>query len=71
VLLSEFGGIAYRKGGQQGWGYSTAADDAEFIRRFRDRPRAQVPAGAGLLRPRIGDVEQEINSLSAMTASRG
>jgi hypothetical protein len=65
ILVSEFGGIAYRKSTQQGWGYSTAANDAEFVQRFRDVVRAlqDSPLVQGYCYTQLTDVEQEINGL--------
>jgi hypothetical protein len=65
ILVTEFGGIAYQKDAQQGWGYTTAADDEEFIRRYRDVVAAILasPLIQGFCYTQLTDVEQEINGL--------
>src|SRR5690554_1976148 len=30
ILVTEFGGISYQKGNQNGWGYSNASSDEDF-----------------------------------------
>lgn len=65
ILITEFGGIAYQKDAQQGWGYTTASDDAEFLRRYRDVLEAVLasPVIQGYCYTQLTDVEQEINGL--------
>jgi beta-galactosidase/beta-glucuronidase len=65
LLLTEFGGVAYRKSAQEGWGYSTAGDEADFVARLRVIMEA-VHASAilqGFCYTQLTDVEQEINGL--------
>jgi len=65
ILLTEFGGVAYRKSAQEGWGYSTAADEADFLRRLKAIMDAVLasPVLQGFCYTQITDVEQEINGL--------
>ncbi|MCA0755977.1 glycoside hydrolase family 2 [Paenibacillus sp. N4] len=63
--VSEFGGISFRKGGAPGWGYSAAADEADFLRRILDvvQPLLESKAVQGYCYTQLTDVEQEINGL--------
>ncbi len=65
ILVTEFGGIGYQKDEQQGWGYTTAGDDEEFIRRYKDVVDAVLasPLVQGFCYTQLTDVEQEINGL--------
>ncbi len=65
ILLTEFGGIGYRKGEQVGWGYTTAENDDDFIQRYRAVIEAVYasPLIQGFCYTQITDVEQEINGL--------
>jgi beta-galactosidase/beta-glucuronidase len=65
ILVTEFGGIAFQRDAQQGWGYTTAADNTEFIRRYRDVLEAMLasPLIQGFCYTQLTDVEQEINGL--------
>jgi beta-galactosidase/beta-glucuronidase len=65
VLLTEYGGIGYRKSDQEGWGYSVAQDEADFLRRFAEIVEAVYasPVLQGFCYTQLTDVEQEINGL--------
>jgi beta-galactosidase/beta-glucuronidase len=65
ILLTEFGGVAYRKSAQEGWGYSTAADEGDYLRRLKEIMDAVLasPLLQGFCYTQITDVEQEINGL--------
>lgn len=65
VLVTEFGGISYKKGEQEGWGYSAAKDDGDFARRLYDvvSPLRESPFVRGYCYTQLTDVEQEINGL--------
>jgi beta-galactosidase/beta-glucuronidase len=65
ILLTEYGGVAFRSSQQAGWGYSTAEDEAEFVRRYRDIIEAVLasPVLQGFCYTQLTDVEQEINGL--------
>lgn len=65
ILITEFGGIAYQKDTQQGWGYTAATDAADFLQRYRAVVSAllQSPLVQGFCYTQLSDVEQEINGL--------
>lgn len=65
ILVTEFGGISYRKSSQEGWGYSNATSDEDFARRYYDVVSAllESPVVEGFCYTQISDVEQEINGL--------
>lgn len=65
ILVTEFGGIAYQKAAQQGWGYTAASDDADFLRRYEAVVSAILssPHLHGFCYTQLTDVEQEINGL--------
>ncbi len=65
ILVSEFGGIAYRKGRTDGWGYSEATSDEDFLSRYRSLVTALLssPLVQGFVYTQLCDVEQEINGL--------
>ncbi len=68
AILSEFGGIAYRSGGEQGWGYSEAPDAETFLERYTAL-LAAVHASRGLsgfCYTQLTDTYQEINGLTRM-----
>ncbi|GMK41929.1 beta-glucuronidase [Paenibacillus sp. CCS19] len=65
LLLTEFGGISFKKSDWDGWGYSGASDDADFLKRLDDvfAPALQSPVLQGVCYTQLTDVEQEINGL--------
>jgi beta-galactosidase/beta-glucuronidase len=65
IMLTEFGGIGYKKDAQEGWGYTTASDDEDYIERYRAvvEPVYQSAVICGYCYTQITDVEQEINGL--------
>jgi beta-galactosidase/beta-glucuronidase len=65
ILMTEFGGIGYKKGAQEGWGYTTARDDEDFARRYEAVISAmyESPLIQGYCYTQLTDVEQEINGL--------
>ncbi|PTX64437.1 glycosyl hydrolase family 2 [Melghirimyces profundicolus] len=65
ILVTEFGGIAYKKSDWEGWGYSGACDDEDFVNRYRDVVSAMLesPMIQGFCYTQLTDVEQEINGL--------
>ncbi|MEK8128518.1 sugar-binding domain-containing protein [Paenibacillus filicis] len=65
ILVTEFGGISFRKSDWEGWGYSGASDDQDFINRLTAvvRPLHLSPVVQGFCYTQLTDVEQEINGL--------
>jgi beta-galactosidase/beta-glucuronidase len=67
LILSEYGGIAF-KGGEAGqWGYRDAVEnEKEFVVRFEGMTRAAMESGifSGLCYTQLTDVQQEINGLA-------
>jgi beta-galactosidase/beta-glucuronidase len=65
ILITEFGGIAYKKSDWEGWGYSGATDDEDFLAKLDDviAPLLASPVVQGYCYTQLTDVEQEINGL--------
>ncbi len=66
VLLSEFGGIAFEKDKDVGWGYGKAAKgEEEFISRLKGLVDAIFDSGffCGYCLTQLSDVQQEVNGL--------
>ena len=66
IIVSEFGGIKYQKGtGSEGWGYTTAESDEDFISRYQAVVTAllESPHVQGFVYTQLCDVELEINGL--------
>ncbi len=65
VLVTECGGIAYRRSEWDGWGYSGAVDGRDFAQRYEAVVSAllESPAIQGFCYTQLTDVEQEINGL--------
>ncbi|CAM2846302.1 sugar-binding domain-containing protein [Paenibacillus sediminis] len=65
IMVTEFGGIAYKKSDWEGWGYSGAENDEDFLRRLTAviRPMYTSPIVQGFCYTQLTDVEQEINGL--------
>jgi beta-galactosidase/beta-glucuronidase len=65
ILVTEFGGIAYKKSEWEGWGYSGASDDEDFAERYHKVVSAMLesPIIQGFCYTQITDVEQEINGI--------
>ncbi|MCQ4087977.1 glycoside hydrolase family 2 protein [Saccharibacillus sp. JS10] len=65
ILITEFGGIAYRKSEQEGWGYSGADNDEEFLQKLNAVIHPLTVSGIvqGFCYTQLTDVEQEINGL--------
>ena len=65
VMLTEFGGIAYKAGDTNGWGYSVAKNETDFLSDL-ERVVSTVRASKalhGYCYTQLTDVEQEINGL--------
>lgn len=65
IMVTEFGGISYCKDGTEGWGYTSANDQEDYLRRFRDvvEPLLESELVQGYVYTQLTDVEQEINGL--------
>jgi beta-galactosidase/beta-glucuronidase len=65
ILVTEFGGIAYKKSDWEGWGYSGASSDEDFLAKLDDviSPLLASPVVQGYCYTQLTDVEQEINGL--------
>ncbi|WNQ10041.1 glycoside hydrolase family 2 TIM barrel-domain containing protein [Paenibacillus aurantius] len=65
IHISEYGGISFKKSDWEGWGYSAAKDDKDFIERYMavTQPLLQSPIVQGFCYTQLTDVEQEINGL--------
>ncbi|WP_409271216.1 glycoside hydrolase family 2 protein [Neobacillus sp. SCS-31] len=65
ILLTEFGGIAYKAGEDSGWGYTSVKDEFEFVEDYRRVMEAVFASKAlhGFCYTQLTDVEQEINGL--------
>ncbi|MZQ85023.1 glycoside hydrolase family 2 [Paenibacillus sp. 5J-6] len=65
ILVTEFGGIAYKKSEWEGWGYSGAENDEEYEQKLRAVIRPLLNSGVvqGYCYTQLTDVEQEINGL--------
>ncbi|KAF3066499.1 DNA replication licensing factor MCM4 [Daldinia childiae] len=70
VICTEFGGvnIAPRKGAESGdgdWGYTTASDPKDLLKRLEALMQAVVQGGhiCGFVYTQLSDVEQEVNGL--------
>jgi beta-galactosidase/beta-glucuronidase len=65
ILLTEFGGIGFKVGEDNGWGYTSVKDEQEFIADYRRVMEAVYASKAlhGYCYTQLTDVEQEINGL--------
>jgi beta-galactosidase/beta-glucuronidase len=65
ILVTEFGGIRFKKSEWDGWGYSGAENDEDFVERLKAvvEPLLHSPALQGFCYTQLTDVEQEINGL--------
>jgi len=65
ILLTEFGGIGYKIGGDAGWGYTSVTDGDAFLKDYARILDAVYASRAlhGYCYTQLTDVEQEINGL--------
>lgn len=65
IIVSEFGGIAYKKNADSGWGYANADSDEEFEEKYKEVVDSLLtsPLVQGFVYTQLCDVEQEINGL--------
>ncbi len=68
VMLTEFGGIAYFMGTEAGWGYSTARDTEDFVKRYADVLGGATSSEllAGYCYTQLTDTYQEQNGVLTM-----
>ena len=65
ILLTEFGGIGFKVGADDGWGYTSVTNEADYIEDYR-RIMEAVFASKGLhgyCYTQLTDVEQEVNGI--------
>lgn len=65
IILTEFGGIAYDKSNPNGWGYTVASSEEEFIDDYKRIIDAVYASDIiyGMCYTQLTDVEQEVNGL--------
>jgi len=65
IIVTEFGGISYKTGDWDGWGYTSATSDEDYAQRLYAVISAMLesPNIQGYCYTQITDVEQEINGL--------
>ncbi|KFI47493.1 glycoside hydrolase family 2 protein [Bifidobacterium biavatii] len=65
ILLTEFGGIGFDVSGEPGWGYTSAANEEQFLKDYARIMDAVYSSKAlwGYCYTQLTDVEQEINGL--------
>lgn len=65
IMITEFGGISFCKDGTEGWGYTAAENDEDFLERYRNvvEPILESENVQGFVYTQLTDVEQEINGL--------
>jgi beta-galactosidase/beta-glucuronidase len=65
ILMTEFGGISFKKSDWEGWGYSGADNEEDYLKRLADvvHPMLESPVIQGFCYTQLTDVEQEINGL--------
>jgi hypothetical protein len=65
IHVSEYGGISFRKGEGDGWGYSAATNEKDFIERYIavTHPLLESAVVQGFCYTQLTDIENEINGL--------
>jgi beta-galactosidase/beta-glucuronidase len=65
ILLTEFGGIGYKVGAQDGWGYTTVASEEEYLSEYGRVLDSVFKSNVlfGFCYTQLYDVEQEINGI--------
>ncbi|WP_307728886.1 hypothetical protein [Alkalicoccobacillus plakortidis] len=65
MLVTEFGGISFKQSDWDGWGYSNASSEEEFLSAYQAVVDAihHSPLIKGFCYTQLTDVEQEINGL--------
>jgi beta-galactosidase/beta-glucuronidase len=67
IILSEYGGIAYKVSVEDGWGYSSVTSVEDYVKAYESFGRALQSSSVlqGFCYTQLTDVEQEINGLLA------
>jgi beta-galactosidase/beta-glucuronidase len=70
IIVSEMAGLALAGSASGGWGYATATDSEDFLRRYERMVKAltRSPVVRGFCVTQLTDIEQEVNGL--LTAER-
>ena len=65
IMLTEFGGIGFQVAAQEGWGYSSVKNEADFVSEYSRVMKAIYESDIihGYCYTQLTDVEQEINGL--------
>ncbi|KKI92387.1 glycoside hydrolase family 2 [Bacillus sp. SA1-12] len=65
ILLTEFGGIGYKAGEENGWGYTTVTNEEEYLADYERVMKAVYESSSlhGFCYTQLTDVEQEINGI--------
>lgn len=65
IILTEFGGVGFEVGGDNGWGYTSVKNEEEFVADYRRIMNAVYSSKAlhGYCYTQLTDVEQEINGI--------
>ncbi|MBI0579962.1 glycoside hydrolase family 2 [Neobacillus cucumis] len=65
ILITEYGGIAYKKDETEGWGYSAVKSAEDLVEEYRKVTGALLKSNVvqGFCYTQLTDVEQEINGL--------
>lgn len=65
ILLTEFGGLAYEKDKEKGWGYTTIENEEDFLKNYGRILRAIGDSQViyGFCYTQLYDVQQEVNGL--------
>ncbi|TDL32941.1 glycoside hydrolase family 2 [Jeotgalibacillus sp. S-D1] len=65
IILTEFGGIGFEVGGDNGWGYTSVKNEEEFVADYRRIMNAVYSSKSlhGYCYTQLTDVEQEINGI--------
>ncbi len=65
IMLTEFGGVCYKKDDTKGWGYTSVSDEANYLKELTKihKAIAKSKCVVGYCYTQLYDVEQEINGI--------
>lgn len=65
ILLTEFGGIGFKVGNDEGWGYTSVSNEQDYLRDYKRIMKAVSASKSlhGYCYTQLADVEQEINGI--------